>query len=114
MDKQKLPCRRRILLILDNLEADWAGDVVRKKDPTAEYHLLTLGVSPEQAFLRYRSSASELKHSVDIVDTSGISEKAEQEARDFYLELIRSYPQRKHFGTFSILEALSYKKRNLW
>ena len=105
---------RNILLVIDNIKTDWAGEVIKENDPAAEFHLFTIGFSPEQAFVKYKSSPPGLRQRVTVVGTAGISRMAEKDAREFYLEFIRNYPRQRCFSHPSILEALSYGGRNLW
>lgn len=104
---------KNILLVLDNLESDWAADVLAEKGCN-RYHLLTLGFSPEQAFLKHRSSHPNLKQEVTVVETTEISMRAEKDAREFYLEFIKSYPRKECPPHSSIIKALSSRGRNLW
>jgi hypothetical protein len=106
--------QRDILLVLDNLESDWAKEVVEKNDPDVRYHLFTIGFSPEQALLKYKSAPLDLRKKVIVVSTAEISPKAEKEARKFYLEFIRDYPRQEYTTHPSIMKVLSYRRRNLW
>jgi len=106
--------RKKILLVLDNLESDWAKELINQTDSSIKYHLLTFGISPEQAFLKYDNFLPNLRQKVVIVDTNELSLIAEKEAREYYLELIKDLPKQRLFSKYSIFDILSYKDRNLW
>lgn len=108
------PHDRNILLVIDSLDSDWAANVRNEKDDAVRYHLLSIGFSPEQAFLRYGASSTELRKKVSIVDTKKISPLAEEEARTYYLNLIRELPRKKTSSGASMSEILSCQGRNLW
>lgn len=105
---------RNILLVLDSLESDWARDTLEEKDGTVRYYLLTFGFSPAQAFLKYGESTSDVRQRVSIIDTKNTSRIAEEEAREYYLNLIKELPDRKTSSGSSISENLSYQGKNLW
>jgi len=105
---------REVLLVVDSLEFDWAQTVINNKDDSTRYHLFTIGFSPEQAFLQYQKHNDSILKKVKIVDTVEISRVAENKAREYYLEMIKEFPEKKFEPKISILDTLSYKKRNLW
>ncbi|MEN6318269.1 MAG: hypothetical protein ABFD82_05890 [Syntrophaceae bacterium] len=114
MTEHKQLDRRKVLIVLDNLESDWACEIVQKKRQDIEYDLLTIGISPDQAFLKYRLLAPNLRKEVNCASSADISQKADQEAREFYLRLIRDYPNERSFPGRTILQVLSGGGRNLW
>lgn len=105
---------KRILIVLDNLESDWAQAVTTPEDEGAAFHLLTIGFTPQQAFMKYGDAAAALRNRIRIVDTKDISSRAEEEARACYLNLIRDLPRKILPSGPSLSETLFYQERNLW
>ena len=106
--------RKRILIVVDDPGLDWAADILQEGKSSPDCRLLTFGFAPEQAFLKYRARAEELKARVTIVDTREVSRISEKEARGHYLKFIRELPGRKTSSGDSIMDVLSYRGRNLW
>ena len=114
MAKNESNIHRNILIILDNLESDWAQAVTRSEDEGATFHLLTIGFAPDQAFLKYNDIAATLRKETHVLDTRNISLRAEEDARTYYLNLIKDLPHKKLPSGTSMSDILFYQERNLW
>ena len=98
-----------VLIALDTIELDWA-EGLNQADKAIKYNLLTFGFSPEQAYIKYGESKDNLKNKVAIVNTVDISATAEKEAREYYLRLIKDFPN--DFEHILLLGEFYYSQKN--
>lgn len=96
--------KRKILIVIDSLLSGWDKHLLKQNN----YELLTFGFAPEQAFLD-----SPQPSNIKLINTEKVSAKAEQDARQIYLELIRDLPNKK-IGDSTVSNLLTIDRRNLW
>ncbi len=100
----KSKSKKKILILVDqpndNLDKWLAGPT----PGNSQLDLLTFDCSPSQI---------KTGSKINILETKEISAQAEQEAREFYIKLIKELPDYKINGR-SVAELLAWKKRNLW
>ena len=106
--------KKKVLIVLDDPEWDWAAGLLLEAGGDRSYSLLTFGFAPGQAFLRYESEEQVLRARVTVLETNEISRRAEEEARRHYLKFIRQLPGQKSVSGVSIADILSHRGRNLW
>ena len=103
----------KILLITDSANKNW-NKVFYKQSSDDDFTLHSINTNTESVLQVIRKYPRYKNFQFIEMDTNKISQLAEKEARDYYLDLIRDLPYRKIFKGNSITDLLTINDRNYW
>ena len=103
----------KILLITDSANKNWKK-VFYKQSSDDDFTLHSINTNTESVLQVIRKYPRYKNFQFIEMDTNKISQLAEKEARDYYLDLIRDLPYRKIFKGNSITDLLTINDRNYW
>ena len=103
----------KILIITDSADKNWEK-IFHKQDIYDQFYLHSINTSTESVLQDLQNHPQYKNYQLSEIDISKIHQLAEDEARDYYLELIRDLPERKLFNGRSISELLTINGRNYW
>ena len=104
---------RKVLVITDSAKYNW-NQVFHDQDKDSQFFLYSINTSAESVLQVFRKHHRYKNFTISDIDTYEISQLAEEEARDYYLKLIRDLPTMKLFNGRSITEFLTLNNRNFW
>jgi len=99
--KKLMEINNKVLLLIDNKGVNIKQILGANINAGDDCHLLTFGFAA-------REILRDTNHNVRLPDMRGISKRAENEARQYYIELTSKLPTNK------IFDLLAWKDRNLW
>ena len=103
----------RILIIIDSANVN-SDSAFYNFEQSNEYHIHSINTNAESILHAISVHRKYKNIQISAIDNIELNQLAENEAREYYLKLIRDLPDKKLFNNKSFTDLLTKNNRNYW